>query len=117
MKKPVTLPFVLLVAAILILTSPATASAGGRKSSSSQPPIKVDNNDRITAFHLTSVIVTIAATHQSKEYKVTPATKFTVNNRPGTLNDLATGMDVRVTTAPNDPTVAATVEAKTSGKK
>jgi len=62
------------------------------------------------------VIVTIYATHLSKEYKVTPATKIVINGQPGTLSGLAAGMDVAVTTLPNDATTAALVEAKTPAR-
>jgi hypothetical protein len=52
------------------------------------------------------------ATHTAKEYKVTPATKITVNGQPSQLNGLATGMSVVVTPAP-DGVTAVTIDAKT----
>jgi hypothetical protein len=54
--------------------------------------------------------------YAAKEYKVTPATKITVNGQPGTLSSLATGMDVTISTA-SDPTVAATIDARSPQKK
>ena len=102
----------LVAAAFAGLTTPENLYGKGKKST---PPPEVDTSDRITALHLTSVTVTIHATHASKEYKVTPTTKITVNGQPGTLSSLATGMDVTVTPA-GDPTVAAAIEA-TSPKK
>ena len=95
--------------------SPADAAGRPRKSSP-KPAAPVDTNDRISALSLTSVIVTIAATHQSKEYKVNTATRITVNGQPNNLSGLAVGMDVGVTTLPNDPTTAANIDAKTVKK-
>ncbi len=71
-----------------------------------------DTNDRITVMDLTSITVTISATHVSKHYRVTPATKVTVNGAPGTLSSLATGMDVNVTPAA-DPSLAGEIVART----
>jgi hypothetical protein len=104
----------LVVVLALIATAVSPMQAATRKKASPKPTPAVDLNDRITALHLTSVTVTITATHQSKEFKVTPATKFTVNGKPSTLSGLAVGMDVNVTTSPNDPTTAAAIDAKTA---
>jgi hypothetical protein len=95
----------------ILATSPASAGYP-KKSKDKSTPAAVDRNDKITALHLTSVMITVAATHQGKEYKITPATKYTVNGQPGTLSSLAVGMDVSVTPAPNDPTTAAAIDAK-----
>jgi hypothetical protein len=114
-----TLFFSVILCTLLLAILPANAHAKGKKSSSALPRAKaavVDTNDRITALSLTSVIITVYATHQSKEYKVTPATKFSVNGRPATLNDLTTGLDVVVTTLPNDATTASIVDAKTPAR-
>ena len=112
-----TLFFSVSLCLLLLVISPANAPAKGKKSSSPRAPTTVvDTNDRITALSLTSVIITVYATHQSKEYKVTPATKFSVNGRPATLQDLTTGLDVVITTLPNDPTTASTVDAKTPAR-
>ena len=110
------LPF-LIVAVLSIMMSTTPASAGGR-SSKKKPPAgaAVDQNDRITALHLTSVTVTLSSTHQSVEYKVNPATKITVNGQPAQLSGLAAGMDIKVTTAPNDPTSAVAIDATTAKK-
>ena len=72
-----------------------------------------DTSDRISAIHLTSITINIYATQSAKEYKVTPATKITVNGQPSQLNGLATGMDVVVTPAA-DGVTAATIDAKTA---
>jgi len=98
---------------LLFVTSSATF-AKGKKSPSASP---ADVSDRITALSLTSVIVTLYANHQSKEYKVTPETKFTVNGQPNVLSGLAVGMAVAITTLPNDPTTAAVVDAKSPKRK
>jgi hypothetical protein len=104
------LPFVsaLLVLAFLI---PSQAVAAG-KSKKKSTPIPVDTSDRITAVHLTSITINLFATHAGKEYKVTPATKITVNGQPSQLSGLATGMDVVVAPAA-DGITAATVDATT----
>jgi hypothetical protein len=105
--------FVLVCLAIAISTPPGGTLAGGKKTSSpARPTPIIDTNDKITALSLTSIIVTVYATHRSKEYKVTPATKIMVNGQTKTLPDLAAGMDVSVATLPNDSTTAATVDAK-----
>ena len=72
-----------------------------------------DASDKITAVHLTSITIHLYATHAGKEYRVTPATKITVNGQPAQLNGLATGMDVVVVPAP-DGVTAANIDAKTA---
>jgi hypothetical protein len=96
----------------ILAASPAFAGYP-KKSKEKTTPIPVDTNDKITALHLTSIMITVAATHQGKEYKVNSATKITINGQPGALNGLAVGMDVSVTPTPNDPTTAAAIDAKT----
>ena len=102
------LPITVVTFALIIATS-LSASAKSKKST----PAPVDTSDRIIALHLTSITVTIYATHQSREYKVTPATKITVNGQPAQLDGLATGMDVVVTLAA-DGITAAKIDAKTA---
>ena len=87
---------------------PLTVIGAGKKKS---PTPASDTSDRISAVHLTSITLSIYANHQSKEYKVTPATRITVNGQPSQLSGLATGMDV-VVTAP-DGITAAVIDAKT----
>ena len=82
------------------------------KSKKKTPAPVVDTSDKITAVHLTSVTINIYATHAGKEYKVTPATKITVNGQPAQLNGLATGMNVVIALAA-DGVTAATIDAKT----
>lgn len=114
MKKKIV--FVLALAAIVFVSmSPAHLFARWKKASP-RPTATVDTNDRITALHLASVTVTLSNTQESREYQVTPATKVTINGQLGALNGLAVGMDVKVTTAPNQPTMAATIDAKTVKK-
>jgi hypothetical protein len=96
----------LLTFALLPLINPA---AGKSKKSATSAP---DTTDHITAVHLTSIAISIYATHAAKEYKVTPATKITVNGQPSQLSGLITGMSVLVTPAP-DGVTAATIDAKT----
>jgi uncharacterized Zn-binding protein involved in type VI secretion len=91
----------------------SSAFAGYPKKSKGSPTPAADTNDKITALHLTSIMITVAATHQGKEYKVTSATKVTINGQPAAFNGLAVGMDVNVTLAPNDATTAAAIDAKT----
>jgi len=117
MKKRIICLLTAVVCLNLVFSANITF-ARGRKSPSASPrptPV-VSTSDRLTALSLTSVIVTIYATHLSKEYKVTPATKIVINGQPGTLSGLAAGMDVAVTTLPNDATTAALVEAKTPAR-
>ncbi len=84
-----------------------------KSKSKKSTPAAVDTSDKISAVHLASITVSIHSPSASKEYKVTPATKITVNGEPKTLHDLATGMNVSVTLA-TDPTVAATIDAKSA---
>ena len=108
-------PLISIIFLAVVALVPANAFAKARKGSASpRPSAAIDTNDRITALSLTSVIVTVSATHQSKEYKVVPATKISVNGKSSTLSGLAVGMDVAVTTLPNDPTTAAAIDAKTA---
>ena len=110
-------PLLLLICATMMMSilaaSPALAKYP-KKSKGTPTPAAVDTNDKITAMHLTSIMITVAATHQGKEYKITPATKITVNGQPAALNGLAVGMDVSVTPAPNDATSAAAIDAKSA---
>ena len=90
------------------LVFPSKSFAAGRKKSTPAPA--PDTTDHISAVHLTSVTVTLYANHQSKEYKVTPATKITVNGTPSQLSGLATGMSVTVMSP--DGITAASIDAK-----
>ncbi len=89
---------------------PLINTAAGRSKKSSTPA--PDTTDHITAVHLTSININIYATHSAKEYKVTPATKITVNGQPSQVNGLATGMSVVVTLAA-DGVTAVFIDAKT----
>jgi hypothetical protein len=100
----------LLVGAMFLISS--SAQAGGSKSKKKSPTPAADTSDRISAIHLTSITINSFATHAAKEFKVTPATKITVNGQPSQLSGLATGMDVLVTPAP-DGVTAAVIDAKT----
>src|ERR1700738_703046 len=103
------LPFAIFLSATLFLpVTPATAKSKSKKAT---PAATVSTSDKIRAVHLTSITVSVHSPPSSKEYKVTPATTITVNGQPKTLHDLSTGMDVSVTPA-SDPTVAATIDAK-----
>jgi hypothetical protein len=107
------------IAVLFVIASvsiPPTTLAWGSKSKKSAPAAATDTSDKITSLHLTSIIVTVNSTHAAKEYKVTPATKITVNGQPSTLSSLSTGMDVNISTA-NDPTVAATIDARSAQRK
>jgi hypothetical protein len=113
MKKLAT--YLVLITVVCILILPANTFAKGRKPSASpRPTVAISTSDHITATSLTSIIINVYATHQAKEYKVTPTTKIAVNGRPSTLHDLAVGMDVVVTALPNDPTTAESIDAKTA---
>jgi hypothetical protein len=101
---------------IASVSIPPTTLAWGSKSKKSAPAPAADTSDKITSIHLTSISVTIYSTHAAKEYKVTPATKITVNGQPGTLSTLATGMDVTVTTTP-DGLTATTIDARSPQRK
>jgi hypothetical protein len=95
----------------LFLSATLSTEAGGKSKKSPLAPV-ADTSDKITAVHLTSITIHLYATHAGKEYKVTAATKITVNGQPAQLNGLATGMDVVVVPAP-DGVTAATIDAKT----
>jgi len=105
--------FLLFISALFVvaLVSPSQVGAAGKSKKSSPAPV-ADTHDRITAIHLTSITINLFATHSAKEYKVTPATKITVNGQPSQLNGLATGMSVVVTPSP-DGVTAANIEART----
>ena len=104
---------IVLAALFGALLLPVTAPAGDKSKKKSPTPAPVaDTSDKITAVHLTSITINLFATHSAKEYKVTPATKITVNGQPSQLNGLATGMDVVVTPAA-DGITAATIDART----
>lgn len=106
------MPFLPAIAALLAvaLLFPSKSFGAGRKKSA--PPPAPDTADHITAVHLTSITVMLFANHQSKEFKVSPATKITVNGRPSELSSLATGMSVVVAPAPDGVTAAA-IDART----
>ena len=105
--------FLPIIAAFLVsaLLLPVTTFAAG-KSKKKGPTPSADTADKITAVHLTSVTINVFATHAQKEFKVTLATKITVNGQPSQLNGLTTGMDVLVTPAPDGLTAVA-IDAKT----
>ena len=104
---PIILAF--FVAGLFSISSSAQA---GSKKKSATPASAADTSDKITAVHLTSISISVYATHSGKEYKVTPATKITVNGQPAQLDGLATGMNVVVVPAP-DGVTAANIDAKT----
>jgi hypothetical protein len=107
------LPAVIALIIVLELGWNDSAQAKEWKSKKSSPsPSAASTSDHIIAIHLTSITINLFATHAAKEYKVTPATKITVNGQTGQLNGLATGMDVVVTPAP-DGVTAASINAKT----
>ena len=91
---------------------PAAWAKEWKSKRSSPAPTAVNTSDRIRAIHLTSITINLFATHSAKEYRVTPATKITVNGQPSQLSGLATGMDVTVTPAA-DGFTAATIDART----
>ncbi|MDQ2824604.1 MAG: hypothetical protein M3R29_04070 [Verrucomicrobiota bacterium] len=107
--------FPIAISLSITLLLPVTPAMAWEKKSKSKKstPAAVDTSDKISAVHLASITVSIHSPSASKEYKVTPATKITVNGEPKTLHDLATGMNVSVTLA-TDPTVAATIDAKSA---
>lgn len=96
----------------MLATSPAFAKFP-KKGKGTPAPIAPDTNDKITALHLTAISITVGATHQAKEFKITPSTQIIVNGQVAQLSSLAVGMDVSVTPTPNDATTAATIDAKT----
>jgi hypothetical protein len=108
---PVAVAF-LFAAAFLVSSTTQAAGWKSKGSKKTSPAPAADTSDRITAVHLTSITINIFATHSQKEFKVTPATKITVNGQQSQLSGLATGMDVVVTPAA-DGVTAATIDAKT----
>jgi hypothetical protein len=97
----------------LLLAVTLSVEAAGKKSKKSTPAPVVDTSDKISSVHLASITVSVHSPPASKEYKVTPATKITVNGQPAQLGGLGTGMDVVVALAP-DGVTAATIDAKTA---
>jgi hypothetical protein len=110
----IAMKFLPMIAAILAAASlaPSAILAGAKSKKSAATPLPAETSDRITAVHLTSIAINLFATHSAKEYKVTPATRITVNGQPSQLSGLATGMEVVVTPAA-DGVTAATIDAKT----
>ena len=104
------LPFLAAIVISALLLPVTTLGAG--KSKKKSPTPSATTADTITAVHLTSITINVFATHASKEYKVTPATKITVNGQPAQLNGVITGMQVLVTPAPDGVTAVA-IDAKT----
>jgi hypothetical protein len=98
---------------LLLSLTLSVEAAGKSKSKKSTPTPAADTSDKITAVHLTSITINLYATHAGKEYKVTPATKITVNGQPAQLSGLGTGMDVVVAPAADGVTAVA-IDAKTA---
>ena len=103
------LPALAALLAVALLFPSKTLGAGRSKKHSPTPT--PDTTDHITAVHLTSITINVYATHAGKEYKVTPATKITVNGQPSRIDGLATGMSVVVTSA-QDGVTAVNIDAK-----
>jgi hypothetical protein len=97
----------------LLFSMTLSTEAAGKKSKKSTPAPVTDTSDKISAVHLASITVSVHSPPSSKEYKVTPATKITVNGQPGQLSGLATGMAVVVAPAA-DGVTATTIDAKTA---
>ena len=115
MKKFFSIASVLLIAAFVCITPTNTLAGKPPKGKKKGPTtVPVDTNDRISAVHLSSITVNVFSAQKQQEYQVTPQTKITINGAEGKLSGLTTGMDVTVTTAPDKPTVATTIEAKTA---
>ncbi len=106
------LPAIAALFAVALLF-PSKSFGAGKKKNTPTPAPAFDTTDHITAVHLTSITINLYATHAAKEYRVTPATKVTVNGKPSQLNGLATGMSVVVAPAA-DGVTAATIDAKSS---
>jgi hypothetical protein len=102
------LPIVGALLSLALLPLINTAAGKSKKSPTAAP----DTSDHITAIHLTSIAISVYANHSAKEYKVTPATKITVNGQPSQLSGLATGMSVVIMPA-RDGVTAATIDART----
>lgn len=96
----------------LLLSLTLSVEAAGKSKKKSPGPV-VDTSDKISAVHLASITVSVHSPPASKEYKVTPATKITVNGQPAQLSGLGTGMDVVVAPAA-DGVTAASIDAKTA---
>ena len=103
------LPAIVALLAVALLFPSKTFGAG--KSKKHTPMPTPDTTDHITAVHLTSITINVYATQSGKEYKVTPATKITVNGQPSRIDGLATGMSVVVTSA-QDGATAVNINAK-----
>ena len=97
----------------LFLSVTVSTEAAGKSKKKSTPAPVTDTSDKISAVHLASIVVSVHSPPSSKEYKVTPATKITVNGQPAQLSGLATGMNVVVALAPDGVTAAA-IDAKTA---
>jgi hypothetical protein len=108
--KILSIGAVLLIAATVSFPMVTQAKSKSKKST---PAPAVDTSDKISAVHLASITVSLHSPPASKEYKVTPATKITVNRQPAELSRLATGMSVVVASAP-DGVTAVTIDAKTA---
>ena len=107
---------VLAIGAVVLISTAVsfpTLTQAKSKSKKSTPAPVVDTSDKISAVHLTSMTVSVHSPPASKEYKVTSATKITVNGQPAQLSGLATGMDVVVAPAA-DGVTAAKIDAKTA---
>ena len=90
------LPALAALLAVALLFPSKTFGAGKKKSPTPEP----DTSDHITSVHLTSITISMYATHAAKEYKVT--TKITVNalfesvcDFVGGGCDVATGLNAR----------------------
>jgi pectin methylesterase-like acyl-CoA thioesterase len=105
------LPIAIVALFLFAVVPPSTFAAGSKSKGSKKTSPVTDTSDRISAIHLMSITINIYATQSAKEYRVTPATKITVNGQPSQLSGLATGMDVVVTPAA-DGVTAASIDAK-----
>ena len=97
----------------LFVSVTLSIEAAGKSKKKTTPAAVVDTSDKISAVHLASITVSVHSPPSSKEYKVTPATKITVNGQPAQLSGLGTGMDVVVAPAA-DGVTATTIDAKTA---
>jgi hypothetical protein len=107
------LPLILAATVSFGIAIEPAAQAKDWKSKKSTPAPSADTHDRITAVHLTSITINLFATHSQKEFKVTTATRISVNGQPAQLSGLATGMDVVITPAA-DGVTAGVIEATTA---
>jgi hypothetical protein len=107
---------ILLIGAVILIAAavsfPMVTQAKSKSKKNTPAPV-IDTSDKISAVHLAAITVSVHSPPASKEYKVTPATKITVNGQPAQLSGLATGMDVVVAPAA-DGVTAATIDAKTA---